>query len=150
MSLSEIAIEAYRKKKAEQDKNYKEDADDFCESALEALKEQFGDYIDISKVGIVEEHPGYTTVMIGNEITIIITKFQGYHHFKMIKKCEKCGEDYSEDVRHIEDIGKFLSEEHDKIECDNNLRIKEGMKEPTTEKKLISALRDFIYELQEQ
>lgn len=152
MSLKDNAIEAYKKKKAESNEVEKKEAEKFYVKSLEALKERFGEDndIDISKVEVVEKFPGMATIIVEDDIKIRITFSQGYHHFTMVKNCSKCGEEYMVDIRKIEDIGEFLTKEHEPHDCANILRAKMDVKVPNTGEKLIDVLKDFIYELQAQ
>jgi len=150
MSIKEKALDVYKKKKAEDDKETDKDAAEFCKNALEVLKEQFGNDIDMSKVDIIEKYPGSTIIIIEDDIKINITRLQGYHRFNMIKKCEKCGDEYADDVRNLADIGKFLMRDHDQYDCERNIKAKTETNIPSAEMKLVEALRDFFYELQAQ
>lgn len=150
MSLKSKAIEAYKKRKVENDEIEKKEAEKFCTIALEALKEQFGNDIDISKVGVVEKYPGMIIVIVYEDIKIRITRSQGYYHFVMVKKCNECGGEYVDDVRKIEDIGQFLMAKHNQQDCEKIQKEKMEAKAPDSGERLIEALKDFVYELQAQ
>lgn len=149
MSIREKALEAYKKKKAEDDKERSKEEEDFCKRALEALKDQFDDDIDMSKVVVIEKNPGSTVVIIDDDIKMIISRSQGHHRFNMIKKCNKCGGEYTEDVRNLADIGKFLMKDHARYDCERNLKVETEVN-ISPEMKLAEALRDFFYELHAQ
>lgn len=147
MDFKEKALEAYKNSKVEDDEITRKEAENFCNKALEALKEQFVD-IDLSKVVVEEKLPGQASVIVDN-ILIRINRGHGYYHFTMVKKCDKCGSEYTHDVRKIADIGEFIMKEHGQYDCEKTIEAK-MVHVPTVEEKFMDALKELIYSFQDQ
>lgn len=145
MNFTEKALKAYQNKKIKDDLKEQKEIDVFCGKALKALKEQFDleDNFD-QNINIIDKKSGSLKVIL-EDITISIQFSRGYYTFEMIKKCPRCGVEYTKDVKSLENIGEFLMEEHNKFDCDQVINRTKHIE--TTEERFINALRDLISEI---
>jgi len=146
MGLKERAVEVHKKEKEREREENVQKAEQFIVQAKEILKERIGDE--------------FTAQVISKEPTMTIFEVDGIkfrvnvHGVQIIKKCQKCGTEYYEDLMHyfgdqekvLQNIGKILSEPHNDYDCRRILEEKEGKKELTADEKLLQALKDFIQE----
>lgn len=151
MGLKELAVEAYKK---EIERIRKEDtrrAEEFVVQAEKILKERIGNEFNTQ---VISKDPCETIF----DVEGIKFRVNNIHEVCIIKKCERCETEYYEDIMRnfgdlettFQGIGKILSEPHDYYECKRILeekeKEKEGNKEPTTDEKLLQALKDFMHD----
>lgn len=146
MGLKERAIKAYKKEIERETEENLRQTEDFAVQAEEILRKRVGDEFAIQTIS---KDPSATIFDIDG-ITFRVT----IGEVCIIKKCQKCGTEYYEDLMHnfgdqekiFQSIGKILSEPHNDYDCRRALEVKEGKKEPTTDEKLLQILKDFILE----
>lgn len=146
MGLKEIAIRAYENEMKQTGEENLRQAESFAVLATEILKERIGE--------------GFSIQVISKDVSETVFDVDGIK-FKVgecdvyvVKNCPKCGAEYQEDLmRGFGDrekvfryIGKILVGSHNDYDCGRFLEEKEGKKEPTTDEKLLHALKDFMQE----
>ena len=148
MALKEKAIDAYNKRKIQTEAENLQEAENFYEGALKALKERLGD--NYANIQVLKKDIG-DTIFDVDGIRMGVAKSQGYYDIYIIQKCQKCGEEFSKNItslndpeKVLEDIGKILQGKHDEYDCNKFLEAKQPKKEPTTEEKLLDAFKQFI------
>jgi len=146
MGLKERAVDAYKKEAEQTHKDNLQLTEKFVVQAKEILRERIGDEFTIR---VISKEPSETIFDVdGIQFRV------GLHGVQIIKKCQKCGTEYYEDLMHnfgdqekiFQSIGKILSAHHNDYDCERALKVKEGNKEPTTEEKLLEALKNFMQE----
>lgn len=142
MSLIEDAIQAHAKGQLENKEEEEKEKKKYIEDCIQNIKDRFGDNLKIEVIS--DKDIGVAFLVDG--LKMRLRKYQGYYNISLVQTCPKCGTEYEEHIINLKNIGKALQEGHASYDCNKILKERESVKEPTTEEKLIDALRNFVYE----
>lgn len=145
MGLKKDSIEIYQIQKKEIEKRSKIDSAKFAESSIDLFKEMFGDEYDI----VIKEASPDHTILVVDGLEIMATSGQGIKHFTLMLKCDKCGDNYTENIHKIVDIGKALECGHNKFDCERSVRSKQEPKPRTIDEEFLDTFRRFIQDVEE-
>lgn len=142
MSLIDDAMKAHAKDQLESKENKEKEKKKLVEDAIEDIKDKFGDNLNIE---VISDKEGGMAFLVDG-LKMRVKRYHGYYTIYLVQMCQKCGTEYEDHIINLKNIGKAIQEGHNSYDCEKILKEKEQVKELTTEKKLIDALRTFIHE----
>ena len=142
MSLIDDAIQAHAKDQLENKELEEKEKKKYIEDCIQDIRDKLGDNL---KIEVISDKEGGITFLVDG-LKMRLRKSQGYYNIYLVQTCPKCGTEYTEHIVNLKNIGKAIQEGHASYDCEKILKERESVKEPTTEEKLIEALRTFIRE----
>jgi hypothetical protein len=153
MDLKERAIDEYKKEKKLIEESNEKAAEIFADKAVYALQDIIG--VRLADMYTVDKLPSSASFLV-DDMLFRVTTSEGYYVATMIRKCDICGTDVNTRIVNLKDIGEALVSPHLKYDCDRVLETKERLermkmenedeKVLITDRRLLSALKDFIEE----
>lgn len=142
MGLKEDAIAEYEKDKETTRKNQEEERKRAIDEGIQTIKEKFGENLNI-ETSIENDDISFLV----DGLKMKVGRSDGYYSvIYLVQKCQKCGEEFMENIINLRDIGKILKEGHKSYDCERVIELKAVKKELNTDERLLEALRNFIYE----